>query len=355
MPTAKDSSPDDGSTLLSALRDEFSAKDGMIFDAHGGAWIVWKTSELYAWWHSFEDQCSVPLQRKLMNACADQEEYLLGLNQTLSTGWLLRKRKQKSARDQRWARYGWGLIDLNKDVLQTLLFAPMASGVALATKEQQADERMKLEWQQASQRTISLEFTSAPSNLAPAPEAPLMPWSMPHQQGFNPPQFLEELEWMNASWSVGGEPTCLFPMDAFTRLFHTCRAYPNSVSKEQQQAWLTPDFDAGTRSVFLMIVASMATLVNGGERPIYIENSSSWASLSAHYLSPNGWGHPLSVESLTTEHGVRFTLESGSTLPFLIGWLVAMWERGHGKASKFRLEKLQNQWSLEVDSRLAYN
>ena len=355
MPTVKDSDFVDGSALLNVLREEFSAKDGMIFDAHGDAWIVWKTSELYAWWHSFEDQCSVPLQRKLMNACADQEEYLLSLNQTLSTGWLLRKRKQKSALDQRWARYGWGLIDLEHDVLQTLIFAPMASGVALATKEQHTHERLKLEWQQASQRTISLEFTSAPSNLAPAPAAPQMPWSTEHQQGFTTPQFLDELEWLNATWTVGGEPTCLFPMDAFTRLFHTCRAYPSAVSKEQQLAWLTPAFDAGIRSVFLMVVASMATLVNVGERPIYIENTSSWASLSAHYLSPNGWGHPLSVESLGTEHGVRFVLSSGPTLPFLTGWLVAMWERGHGKSSKFTLKKSEHQWSLEVDSRLAYN
>jgi hypothetical protein len=104
-----------------------------------------------------------------------------------------------------------------------------------------------------------------------------------------------------------------------------------------------------------MVVASMSSLVNRGERPIYIENISSWRSLIEHYLASFGWGEPVEISNLDSEHGVRFRLASGPTFPFLTGWLVAMWERGHGKSSKFMLTPNDQEWVLEVDSRLAYN
>ena len=127
------------------------------------------------------------------------------------------------------------------------------------------------------------------------------------------------------------------------------------MSQERDDAWQTPGLDGGERSVLLMVVASMASLVNNGERPIYIESQASWDALIQHYLAANGWGQPTCIEALESKHGVRFSLRSGATFPFLVGWLVAMWERGHGKASKFTLVCNEDCWHLEVDSRLAYN
>ena len=341
--------------VLNQLRAEFSCTHGAIVDGAVRQWILWNTTDLYAWWHSFEDQCQTPLGRKLMNACADQEEYMLKTDNLLPNGWFRRAKRQQDHLDHRWKKYGWGRYSVAQQTAQSLVFAPMVSGIALATNELLHDRRKKIEWHQLSQNTIRFELKPDANVLPTAPPPPSLAWSRPAEVGFSSPPIFDELAHEGAGLTIGGETVCLFPADAFTRLFHTCRAYPNSVSQERKDAWQTPDLDDGERSVLLMVVASMASLVNNGERPIYIESQASWDPLIQHYLAANGWGQPSSVEALGSKHGVRFTLPAGSTFPFLVGWLVAMWERGHGKASKFTLVSKEDCWRLEVDSRLAYN
>ena len=340
--------------LVTDLRDEFHMVNGRILDAYGRSWVVWKTTDLYAWWHAFEATCQTPLGRKLMNACADHEEYLLRLSGALSRGRFLKKRRQKSMIDGRWKRYGWGVVDLKLQTANSLVFAPIISGFALATKEQISGQRYKMEWRQTGQRLIQFDWTEDASTLPPAPEVPSLPWGSIHTLALDQVDLFSDLTWSNEGWTISGESVCLLPMDAFSRLFHTCRAYQHSLTSERVAAWSTPDFTSGDRTVFLMISASMSHLVNGSEQPIYIENTATWSSLANHYLKPSGWGTPISIDSMDSEHGVRFELEDSPVLPFLTGWLVAMWERGHGRTSKFNLTKSTDSWVLEVDSRLDY-
>ena len=340
--------------LVNDLTGEFHMANGQILDGYGGSWIVWKTTDLYAWWHAFEATCQTPLGRKLMNACADQEEFLLRRSGFLLGGRFLKKRRQSGIIDARWKRYGWGAIDSNHQTANSLLFGPIVAGFALATKEQINTQRYKLEWRQTGQRLIQFDWTQDASTLPPAPEVPSLPWGSTPKLGLEQVDVFSDFTWANQGWSISGESVCLLPMDAFSRLFHTCRAYQHSLTTEQVDAWSTPDITSGSRTVFLMISASMSHLVNGSEQPIYIENIASWASLANHYLKPFGWGAPISIESLGTDHGVRFELEDSPVLPFLTGWLVAMWERGHGRTSKFKLTKSSDTWVLEVDSRLNY-
>ena len=349
-----DSSSHFSHALVNELTDEFHMLNGRIIDGYGGSWIVWKTTDLYAWWHAFEATCQTPLGRKLMNACADQEEFLLRRSGLLSGGRFLKKRRQNAFIDARWKRYGWGVIESKHQTSNSLVFAPIISGFALATKEQINAQRYKLEWRQTGQRLIQFDWTEDASTLPPAPEPPSLPWGSTAKLGLDQVQVFSDFTWANEGWSISGESVCLLPMDAFSRLFHTCRAFQHSLTTEQVEAWSTPDFTSGDRTVFLMISASMTQLVNGSEQPIYIENTASWASLTSHYLKPFGWGVPISIESLDTEHGVRFELEDSPVLPFLTGWLVAMWERAHGRTVKFNLTKQTETWVLEVDSRLNY-
>ena len=341
--------------VRSKLREEFKISNGCIIDKNGRNWVLWSTSDLYAWWHSFEDQCQTPLGRKLMNACADQEEFLLRTDGILPTGWFRKATRQQRCIEDRWSVYGWGHFDLKNQTAQSMMYAPMLAGLALATNELLLDKRQKLEWHQISTNTVRFEIQSDSTTLPHAPVPPRLPWSAEMGLGFEPPGVLDDLVAGDDGLLNNGESVCLFPVDAFSRLFSSCKAYPNAVSQERKSAWSTSGFNEGERSVFLMVVASMSSLVNRGERPIYIENISSWRSLIEHYLAPFGWGEPVEISTLDSEHGVRFRLASGATFPFLAGWLVAMWERGHGKSSKFMLTPNDQEWVLEVDSRLAYN
>lgn len=340
---------------VAALNSEFSSIDGHIMDSNGRPWIIWKTTDLYAWWHAFEANSNTPLGRKLMNACADQEEHLLNQNSLLDVGWFRRSKRLQNAIEHRWNMHGWGSFNLVKESAQTLLFAPVAAGFALATKEQLAQQRFKSEWQQLGQKSIQFDWTADSANIPAAPEPPSLPWGQSTALAMDTVSILSELEWLNGGWALSGESVTFLPMDAFTRLFHTCRAYQHTLDTEHTNAWVTPQLTDGDRSVFLMIAASMSELVQSSERPIYIEDVSSWSALSDHYLAPFGWGEPMDVESLESSHGVRFKLIDSPMIPFLVGWLVAMWERGHGRSSKFSFEKSDTFWLLEVDSRLDYN
>lgn len=340
---------------MNALNSEFASVDGCIMDSNGRPWILWKTTDLYAWWRAFEASSKTPLGRKLMNACADQEEYFLGHRAMFDVGWFRRSKRQQEAINRRWNIHGWGSFNVAKESAQTLLFAPVAAGFALAIKEHLAQQRYKSEWQQIGQKTIQFEWTDDSANLPPAPEPPALPWGSFSSLAMDSVSILAELEWLNGGWALAGESVTFLPMDAFTRLFHTCRAYEHTLESEHTNAWVTPQLTEGDRSVFLMVAASMLGLIQSSERPIYIDGISSWSALSGHYLAPYGWGQPMSVESLESPHGVRFKLIDSSMLPFLVGWLVAMWERGHGRSAKVSLEKLDDFWLLDVDSRLEYN
>jgi hypothetical protein len=355
MDPSNDSADSKSLLVRSKLREEFKISHGCIIDRNGRSWVLWSTSDLYAWWHSFEDQCHTPLGRKLMNACADQEEFLLHTDELLPSGWFRKATRQQKCIEDRWGVYGWGNFDLKNQTAQSMMYAPMLAGLALATYELLSDKRKKLEWHQISTNTVRFELQPDSTTLPHAPLPPQLPWSAEMRLGFEPPVVFDDLVVGVDGLLKNGESVCLFPMDAFSRLFYTCKAYPNTVSQERKSAWSTSGFNEGERSVFLMVVASMASLVNRGERPIYIENMSSWDSLIEHYLAPFGWGEPVEISTLDSEHGVRFRLASGPSLPFLAGWLVAMWERGHGKPSKFILTPNAREWVLEVDSRLAYN
>lgn len=340
---------------MNALDSEFASVDGCIMDSTGRPWILWKTTDLYAWWRAFEASSRTPLGRKFMNACADQEEYFLTQRAVLDVGWFRRSKRQQEAIDSRWNMYGWGTFNVTMESAQTLLFAPVAAGFALAIKEHLAQQRFKSEWQQLGLKTIQFEWTVDSANLPPAPEPPELPWGSFSFLAMDSVSILSELEWLNGGWALAGESVSFLPMDAFTRLLHTCRAYQHTLDSEHINAWVTPQLAEGDRSVFLMVAASMSGLIQSSERPIYIEDRSSWASLAGHYLAPFGWGEPMDVESLDSPFGVRFKLVDSPMLPFLVGWLVAMWERGHGRSSKVSLKRSDDFWLLEVDSRLEYN
>jgi hypothetical protein len=117
---------------MNALDSEFASVDGCIMDSTGRPWILWKTTDLYAWWRAFEASSRTPLGRKFMNACADQEEYFLTQRAVLDVGWFRRSKRQQEAIDSRWNMYGWGTFNVTGESAQTLLFAPVAAGFALA-------------------------------------------------------------------------------------------------------------------------------------------------------------------------------------------------------------------------------
>jgi len=341
--------------VLSLLKDEFNFQNGFIMDMNGRPWIMWHTTDLYAWWHSFEEQCQTPLGRKLMNACADQEEFFLHRQGTLSKGWWRRKKTQQEAIDARWSKYGWGSLSIEKETATSLLFAPMVGGLALAAHEAISQHRKKLQWNQVNSKMIRFDLSESSTVLPPAPEPPNLPWCSATTTGLIVPPVFEEMTVGECELYLDGESVCMFPVDAFTRLFHTCRAYQITVSLEQQEAWLTPQLTDGDRSVFLMVIASMSALVQQSERPIYLDGAESWTQQLHHYLGPFGWGLPVSAEAMDSPDGMRFTLQSSASLPFLVGWIVAMWERGHGKMSKFTLHREEESWTLDIESRLAYN
>lgn len=342
-------------SAFDTLVGSFTHLNGHIVDQHSEPWVLWHTTDLYAWWHSFEDQCQTPLGRKLMNAFADHEEYLLNLNATLSSGWFSKKRRQHEAILHRWSTHGWGGFDVFKNSASTLLFSPIAAGLALATVEGVSEQRHKVEWTQLNQRMIQFEFSPSDTRLPSAPPPPRLPWTHPLDHGLQSPHVFSELQHNGTELSLEGEVVCMLPVGAFTRLLHTCRAYPHALGKEHQDSWQTPGMEAGDRSVMLMVVSSMSGLVGRGERPIYLESHKSWNSLIEHYLIQFGWGAPSSIEPLDSEHGVRFFLSPTATFPFLVGWLVAMWERGYGIPSKFSLEEEGSNWVLDIESRHAYN
>lgn len=333
----------------------FTQSYGHILDHHAEPWVIWNTSELYAWWHSFEDQCQTPLGRKLLNAFTDHEEYLLNMNNTLASGWFAKKRRQNNAIQQRWSLHGWGLYDVEGKTASSLLFPPIAAGLALATTEGVTGQRHKVEWNQITNRTIQFEFTFSATTLPPAPAPPLLPWNSSLDHGIQSPSLFSELKINGPELSLDGEVVVLLPFGALSRLLHTCRAYPHALPNELEDAWQTPDLEAGDRSVFLMVVSSMSSLIGRGERPIYLQNEDSWGALIEHYLARYGWGKPLLIAPLEAEHSIRFTIPSSATLPFLVGWLVAMWERGYGRPCKFSLILEHENWVLDIHSRHAYN
>jgi hypothetical protein len=95
-------------------------------------------------------------------------------------------------------------------------------------------------------------------------------------------------------------------------------------------------------------------MVSLSERPVYIQDVHSWQLLSDAYLQPFGFGKLNLCSSLDKNGGVEFEIPPSPHFPFLVGFLVAYWQRGYGRMAKVSLSKLGHVWKVQIRSLLSY-
>tara|TARA_B100001093_G_scaffold2499_3_gene2488 strand:- start:29714 stop:30790 length:1077 start_codon:yes stop_codon:yes gene_type:complete len=346
------------SSLLHTLQSNFTVHaDGSIRDENGGSWLVWTAADFQHWWLALETHLGVPMGRKLMNAAADEEEWMFNKYSLFRVNGLFKKRKQQALLSQRWHLLGWGKLSLANDTITSNLMAPITAGLALAALEKVHLSRIKLQWKQVSPTQTLLELEPDTRQLAPVRDPRVFEWQNPSQQHINDRISPIELdiEVRELGWANAGEASVLLPVGFFSRIFEAISTQLPLLAPSRIESFHFSESmqDSSTHVVSATCLA-IEDLLAKSERPVYIQDIQSWRALCDAYMIPFGLGTYERI-SATDEHGgVLFQLKSSSHLPLTVAWLIALWQRGHGKKAKSSLVQQGSGWSLEVSSLLNY-
>ncbi|MAI39933.1 MAG: hypothetical protein CMA09_01375 [Euryarchaeota archaeon] len=349
-------SRNDSHELYSTLRAEFClASDGSIRDRSRRGWMIWNISHFQLWWNALETTANVPLGRKLMNCSADQEEHMVSENSLFDVGWFMKKKRQRDIVDRRWKMLGWGKFDIAKSRISSHLMAPLCSGFALVAKEQVLSNRQRIQWQQLSNTHIELDFEPSPNTIDKSPPEPSFFWNTQELSSSDVGELELDLEILKLGWSHAGERCFLIPSGLFARLFDVLSFQGILPKPSWSEEWSFPEEISSSHSVsFVLICLSIHQMVSQTEVPVYIQDIDSWQRLSEAYLEPFGFGRPNSFTSVDEQGGVEFEISPSPHFPFLVGFLLAFWQRGYGKKAKVSLHKEGDFWRVRMTSFLSY-
>lgn len=344
--------------LFDSIQREFTCfDDGSVRDSLGNFHTVWKVSDFQRWWLAFETHAGVPLGRKLMNAATDQEEYFLNESSLFDIGWFMKKKRLTALLNQRWQNMGWGQYTVAKSMVLSNILAPVCSGFALATLETLRTHRFKVQWRQVSNVQIQLETSDDPRSISVAPPPPHFDWdSKPTDYQPQQTQGLSlDLQMNEYGWSHSGEHSFLMPIGVLQRLFEAVNMQGLQLPSELLDAWEFPeDFNASHGLSLLLSSLAMDDMVSQSERPIYIQDLSSWGQLIEAYMAPFGFGSFASIRALDEQGGVEFELRPSSLLPLTLGFLVAFWQRGIGRKARVKMADKNGNWVFQITSFLEY-
>ena len=349
---------EESSNFSSLLHTSFSLfKDGSIRDRNNRSWLVWNIADFNHWWLSLETIIGIPLGRKLMNSAADHEEWLLENDLKLPNSGFFKRKKQNLMLLQRWNQLGWGRFSKSMEILHSHLLAPVVSGFCLASIEKVSMSRQKVQWTQISSSEIHIEFKPDNRQIHPSPAAQSFPWS-PNQADSFAESMTEmdlDIELRENGWAHAGESTCFLPAGFFSRIFNTVSLQSFAHHSSWKDAFRFSDvLDQGSSQALIVTCLSVEELLSRSERAIYIQNLESWDLLDSAYLSKFGFGTYLDISSIDEHGGVLFEIPNSVQFPFLIAWLIAFWQRGHGRKAKSELTHSSNRWFLKITSLLEY-
>tara|TARA_B100001142_G_scaffold328888_1_gene390295 strand:+ start:1875 stop:2954 length:1080 start_codon:yes stop_codon:yes gene_type:complete len=345
--------------VFTSIQSEFScAKDGSIRDSKGNPWLIWKIVDFQRWWHAFETIAGAPLGRKLMNAAADQEEYLFEQTSFFKKGWWMKKKRLQTSLSERWTQLGWGRYEPQSNSIFSHLLAPMCSGFALAAVEGLNEERQKVQWHQLSHVQIKLELDKDERSLSQAPHPPIFTWD----SNTNHAEFIEigtvqlDFQKVEEGWTHSGERTCFLPSGLFQRLFDYVRMQGIILRPDILATWELPT-GAEFSSWVPLILTSLAVdeVISQSERPIYIQDLESWQQLANAYLKPFGFGTFIALAALDGQGGVEFELPPSPNLPFTVGFLASFWQRGFGRKPLVKIQQKNENWLVQITSFLSYS
>lgn len=243
------------------------------------------------------------------------------------------------------------------DVIHSHLLAPVVSGFTLAAMEKVFLSRQRLQWTQVSPSEIHLEAKPDTRQIQPAPAAGTFPWSPKPSDSFtaSASDLDLDIEIRETGWTHAGELSCFLPAGFFSRILNTIslQSFPQHSSwKDAYQ--FSEVLDHGSSQALVAICLSIEDLLSRSERAIYISNLESWNLLDSAYITKFGFGTYLDVSSIDKNGGVLFEISDSEQFPFLIAWLIAFWQRGHGRKAKSVLTRSSNHWFLQITSLLEY-
>ncbi|MCH1423039.1 MAG: hypothetical protein L7U62_06080 [Candidatus Poseidoniaceae archaeon] len=342
--------------VLRLLKDSFHlTENGLILDNDEQGWFVWNVTDFHRWWLSIETNTGLPLGRKLLNAAADHEEFLLSKGSTLDVGWFRSRRKQQAAIHKRWLLHGWGSFDIATSLITSSVFAPLCSGFSLATRELLDAKRLRVQWRQFSNSQIQLELEDAQRAFIPAPDPPEFIWNTAKPKVKIQNELELDLEVVSNGWAHAGERCCMIPVGVFTRFFESLSSQGIQLRPQWLDCWeFGAEFTDTVRAPLILTALAVDEMVSRGEQPIYIQGVESWKTLCAAYLKPFGFGLPLRIQESDRSGGVVFTLESCSQFPMLVGYLFSFWQRAHGRKAKISIQSEGTNWSVTITSLLSY-
>ena len=324
-------------SLIMALRENFTVRDGLIIDKQGYCWFRWRSDGLEAWWRIFEEIIDAPMGRKLANAACDEEEVLLNSGALDFTG-LFRRKKVVQAINQRWWMNGWGKPNLKPPSFASSGLTPLFAGIFQADFERINSKRYRMRWEEKSvdNCVMILDETELPVPAA-KPSGKTYSSGEPYDIG------VEE------NWKIDGLKYYLLPVGIFARLQESCAGLVANISEDERNSW--PKISDG----FLSFALAAKRLFIAGEEIFLAADTNGWIDSCKSFFGPMGMSCPISATQLDSNGGIELKFTEIPLLSLTAGLLAGAWVRCEGRPVKVAIRTDENFQYISLQTRYELN
>jgi len=318
--------------------------NGYHSDDLGHGCVLMGTVEFQHFWNALDACFESPLGRKLIYAATDAEELIITKADRFAYGRWFGRRRAEVALQHRSVIMGWGRIQ--PDAISHPAHDALSVGFSLAHKEHLVGRRLNVDWHQHSADAITTTFKPKDGEMT-APLPPRSPsWSGRRgtPSGTNSPE--PELDVRESGFFLGEARSMFLPVDVFHHLFAVLAGRPTVAASTSGDVHVVESVDEP--AVLKAIIHAACAAFERTNRPIYVQSASDWDGHFTVHFTERGWGRVEVEQSvLDGEQATVFYVES-PVVPFVLGSLVGMWKRAHGKRVESTVEPYKNGWRIAL-------
>ena len=308
--------------------------------------MLWGVNDFHRFWDALERAVDAPLGRKWLYAMADAEERIHTASP--SVGWFRKRTRRQQALQLRRSRMGWGVLDVEANVISSGVAPSIEIGAALAHEEATSGQRFSVEWDQPASNTLRYTLKPRHVDMAAAPVPPLFHWSSPAPSTNESWDHGIVLNRRSVGWFINDQRCFFMPSTVLSYLAASLKAVNFAAPSIVDVGLSVEGIVAEEEDVFNAICWSAYQASLSSQRMVFFQTKAELAGVIDAYHHRLGFGH---VTISEFDDAATFVLSgSGEHTPLMVGWLLALVTLGSGHRLQARLRLKTEGWRLQIQA-----
>jgi len=308
--------------------------------------MLWGMDDFRRFWDALERSLDAPIGRKWLYAMADAEERIHTASPPI--GWFRKRTRRQQALQLRRQRMGWGVLDVEANMISNGVAPFLEIGAALAHEEHTSGQRFSVEWDQPASNTLRYMLKPRHADMSAAPPPPLFQWSSPAPPANEPWDHGIVFDRRSVGWFVNDQRCFFIPSAVISYLAASLTAVKFTAPSILDIGLSIEGIAPQEEGVFAAMCWSAYQAILSSQRMVFFQTKDELASvINAHH-------HRLGLGqvSVTEFHDAATFVLSGSSehTPLSVGWLLALVTLGSGHRLQAQLVVNTGGWRLQIQA-----